>query len=97
VISVDRDGRQVKSISQPRGWKRVIVRLLQTSDYATYAYVRLAALWGRFVGRTFASGAKVRNSLAINAGAKAQAHEPNESLVAGLPTQDTDGVVECRA
>jgi signal peptidase I len=96
VISIERDGRQVESTAQPSGWKRVIVRLLQTSDYATYAYVRLAALWGRFVGRTFASGAKAPNSLAMNVGAEAPTHKPNESFVAGLPTQDTEEVVECR-
>ncbi|MBZ5698603.1 MAG: signal peptidase I [Acidobacteriia bacterium] len=48
VISVERGNRRIESIAQPSGRKRVIVRLLQTSDYATYAYVRLAALWGRF-------------------------------------------------
>lgn len=47
VISVERGNRRIESIAQPSGRKRVIVRLLQTSDYATYAYVRLAALWGK--------------------------------------------------
>ena len=104
VISIERDGRQIESTAQASGWRRGIVRLLQTSDYATYAYVRLAALWGRFVGRTFASGAKAPNSLAINVGAEAPTHKPeaptyslNEPFVAGFPTQDTEEVVECRA
>jgi signal peptidase I len=98
VISVERGNRRIESTAQPSGWKRVIVRLLQTSDYATYAYVRLAALWGRFVGWTFASGAKAPTHKAEAPIHKAEAptHKPNESFVAGLPTQDTEGVVECR-
>jgi signal peptidase I len=45
VISIERGNRWIEPTSQPRGWKQVIARLLRTSDYATYLYVRLVALW----------------------------------------------------
>ena len=149
---IERGDLQVESLAQPSESNRLLLRLLQTSDYATYLYLRLAVLWGRFAGRTFsprrrkgssgnevgpggrhfspeASGAKesVRQpgavpcsarlqasmclnlqcspegrrykslSLALNAEAKAPTHKPDESLGAGLRTEDTEGVVECQA
>jgi signal peptidase I len=51
VVSVERGNQQVKSIAAPGGWRRVMARLLQTSDRATYVYLRLAACW-----RTLFSG-----------------------------------------
>jgi hypothetical protein len=50
---IERGDLQVESLAQPSESNRLLLRLLQTSDYATYLYLRLAALWGRFAGRTF--------------------------------------------
>jgi signal peptidase I len=41
VISVERGNRKIDFAVRKSRWMRPIVRLLQTSDYATYAYVRL--------------------------------------------------------
>lgn len=45
VVSVERGNRKVELSSQPNGLNRWIVRLLRTSDRATYLYLRLAACW----------------------------------------------------
>jgi signal peptidase I len=81
-----RSHRQLQAVDRRNVWGQMIVRVLRTSDQATYLYLRLATLWGGFVGRTFrsdnevrpgegflipeGSGAKVLNSLAINVGVK---------------------------
>jgi signal peptidase I len=116
VISVQcgdgRRFRQAQPAARLNAWEQVIVRILQRSDRATYIYLRLAALWGRFVGRTFKSdievepreghlspersGAKALNSLVMNVGVKAPTHKPNEPVVARLQSQKADGAVECR-
>jgi hypothetical protein len=51
VVSVERGNQQVKSIAPPGGWRRVMARLLQTSDHATYLYLRLAACWRTLFSR----------------------------------------------
>jgi signal peptidase I len=51
VVSVERGNQQVKSIAAPRGWQRVMARLLRTSDRATYLYLRLAACWRTLFSR----------------------------------------------
>jgi signal peptidase I len=113
VIAIDRGEQQVKTSPKAMGLRHPLLRLLQTSDRATYIYLRLASLWGRFVGRTFrsdyevgpregllspeASGAKAPYSLAMNAGAKAPTHNSDESFESQLRAQGTEEVVECRA
>jgi len=94
VTSVERGTRRIACPTQPSGWQRVLVRLLQTSDYATYLYVRLATVWGRFLDWTFGS-----DTLAVNVGAKAPTHNPNvapESITdAGKAVGHTERVFEC--
>jgi signal peptidase I len=113
VISIERGEQQVKTSFQANKLNYPLLRLLQTSDRATYLYLRLASLWGRFVGRTFrsdnevgpregllspeASGAKAPYSLAMNVGAKAPTHNSDESFESQLRAQGTEEVVECRA
>ena len=43
VVSIERGNRNVELLAQPRASSRLIARLLQTSDRATYFYLRLAA------------------------------------------------------
>jgi signal peptidase I len=43
VVSLERDNRKIELL--PGGSNRMIVRLLQSSDRATYLYLRLAACW----------------------------------------------------
>lgn len=45
VVSVERGNRQVELLAQPVRSNRLIVRLLRTSDRATYFYLRIAAYW----------------------------------------------------
>jgi signal peptidase I len=45
VISIKRGEQQVKTSSQASGLHYPLLRLLQTSDRATYLYLRLASLW----------------------------------------------------
>ncbi|MBZ5500719.1 MAG: S24 family peptidase [Acidobacteriia bacterium] len=45
VVSIQRGQRNVTFSSQPRGSHHPILRLLQTSDRATYFYLRIAAGW----------------------------------------------------
>lgn len=53
VISVGRGSRQVDFSAQNRWWKKPATRLLQTSDHATYLYVRISSrLRMRFPGRS---------------------------------------------
>src|SRR5260370_38149009 len=54
-----RGHRQLQPADQLNAWERMIVHVLRTSDRATYLYLRLATLWGRFVGRTFRSDNEV--------------------------------------
>ena len=51
VVSVERGNHQVKSIAPPSGWRRVMGRLLRTSDRATYLYLRLATCWRTLFSR----------------------------------------------
>jgi signal peptidase len=44
VISIERGNSQRRPASCLSGWERMIVHLLRNSDYATYLYLRLAAL-----------------------------------------------------
>jgi signal peptidase I len=53
VISIQRSSGQAKTTSQPGGFSCVLSRLLQSSDRATYLYVKLASFWGSLVSRTF--------------------------------------------
>jgi signal peptidase I len=52
VTSIQRGGerghRHVQPSSNPNVWERMIVRVLQASDWATYLYVRLAGYWRIF-------------------------------------------------
>ena len=43
VVSVERDNRKIKLLNH--GSNRLTIRMLQTSDRATYLYLRLAARW----------------------------------------------------
>lgn len=43
--------RQVQPAARLSGWKQMIVRVLQTSDRATYFYLRLTACWRSFFPR----------------------------------------------
>jgi signal peptidase I len=43
-----RSHRQVRPVTRARTWERMISRILQTSDLATYLYLRLARYWRRF-------------------------------------------------
>jgi signal peptidase I len=40
--------RQVRRAARPGAWEQMIVRVLRTSDRATYLYLRLARRWPRF-------------------------------------------------
>jgi signal peptidase I len=60
LTSIRRDGmerrdRQLGFVAQSSESNYPLARLLQTSDRATYAYLRLAALWGQFARRAFSS------------------------------------------
>jgi signal peptidase I len=113
VVSLNRGHRQIPLSAQSGGANGPLLRLLRTSDRATYLYLRVAALWGRFVDRRFrsdnqaapgegllgpeGSGAKSRDSLAINVGAKTPVHKLVELIDAGDRTRDNEGVAECQA
>ncbi len=45
VSSIERGHRQVQPATRLSGWEQMIIRLLQSSDRATYLYLRLAACW----------------------------------------------------
>ncbi len=95
-----RGHRHVQPDARLNAWDQVIVRVLQTSDRATYLYLRLATLWESIVGRTFRSDNEVGpgEGLLSPEGSRAQAptHKPNESVAARLQTQNAEGAVECR-
>ena len=96
VISIERGDQKFDALPRFRTSNGLLLRLLQTSDYATYLYVRLAVLCGSLVSRTFrsdktaevregllspeTSGAKAHVSLTLNVGAKAPTHKPDESF-----------------
>jgi len=45
VVSVERGNRRVELLAQPVRANRLIIRLLRTSDRATFLYLRIAAYW----------------------------------------------------
>jgi signal peptidase I len=53
VISIQRGGREAKTISQPGGFACPLVCLLQFSDRATCIYLKMASLWEMLAARTF--------------------------------------------
>lgn len=53
VISIERGDQKFGALPRFRTSNGLLLRLLQTSDYATCLYVRLAVLCGSLVGRTF--------------------------------------------
>lgn len=53
VISIERGGRQLETASAPAGFSLALVRMLGTSERATYLYVKLADYWESFVSGTF--------------------------------------------
>jgi signal peptidase I len=58
VVFIERDNRKVEFSAT--GSNRLIVRLLQTSDRATYLYLRLAACWRTIFIKGFFKGANCR-------------------------------------
>jgi signal peptidase I len=58
VVCVERDNRKVEIPSQRSN--RLMVRLLQTSDRATYLYLRLAACWRTLFITGFLRGGNCR-------------------------------------
>lgn len=51
VTQIERASRQAQAPAPLTGWKHILLRLLRTSDFATYVYVGLVARWRRRLSR----------------------------------------------
>lgn len=106
VISIQRGGAQARTTPRPGGFDCVLSRLLQSSDRATYLYVKLASFWGSVVFRTFSSwqskswsGGRTKFEVHGPARIETQKFEDSryEKFDAPLGQIETEGAAKCRA
>jgi signal peptidase I len=106
VISIERAGRQIKSASRPGGLAYPLFRLLQTSDNATYLFVRLVSLWGSLGVRTFSrrrrkgrsgTGAEVEDLGRAGAAIHKSGESFDGTFDARLRSLDTERAGKCQA
>jgi hypothetical protein len=106
VISIQRSGGQAKTTSQPGGFTCVLSSLLQSSDRATYLYVKLASFWGSLVSRTFScrqrnswfgGNAKFEDPGAARAATQKSEESSLEKFDARLRSLETERAAKCQA
>ena len=106
VISIQRGGGQIKTTSRPRGFTYVLSRLLQTSDRATYLYVKLGSFWGSFASRTAlrqqsngasGAGSKVKDPVMVKSVIHESEESPHEKFDARPRSLENGKAIKCRA
>jgi len=106
VISIQRGGGQIKTTSRPRGFTYVLSRLLQTSDRATYLYVKLGSFGGSLVSRTFSrrhrkgwcgDSTKVKDPGTAKVATRKSEESSREKFDARLRPSETEGAGKCQA